>query len=106
MFHQVFLQAGVSVFNDLDLHIREPVLVFSDDRRHDSMAAGEGDADAQDALLIFIQVGELMLHGAVFFLEVRGVLAEDLACVGEFKGNVADEEFAVQLLLQVGDVGA
>ena len=86
--------------------MRVAALVFRDDRRHDCVAAGKGDADPQDALLIFSQVGKFVLHCPVFFLEVCGVLAKDLSGVGEFQGNMADEELAVQLLFQIGDVGA
>lgn len=86
--------------------MRVAALVFRDDRGHDGVAAGKGDADPQDALLIFSQVGKFVLHCPVFFLEVCGVLAKDLSGVGEFQGNMADEELAVQLLFQIGDVGA
>ena len=73
---------------------------------HDGVAAGKGDADPQDALLIFSQVGKFVLHCPVFFLEVCGVLAKDLSGVGEFQGNMADEELAVQLLFQICNMGA
>ena len=66
---------------------------------------GAGDPDPQDALLVFIEIRKFVLHGAVFFLEIGGVLAEDLTCVGEFQGNMADKELAVKLLFQVRDVG-
>ena len=86
--------------------MRVAALVFRDDRRHDGVAAGKGDADPQDALLIFSQVGKFVLHCPVFFLEVCGVLPKDLSGIGELQGNMADEELAVQLLFQIGDVGA
>ena len=86
--------------------MRVAALVFRDDRGHDRMAAGKGDADPQDALLIFSQVGKFVLHCPVFFLEVCGVLPKDLSGIGELQGNMADEELAVQLLFQIGDVGA
>ena len=47
--------------------MRVAALVFRDDRGHDGVAAGEGDADPQDALLIFSQVGKFVLHCPVFF---------------------------------------
>ena len=82
--------------------MRVAALVFRDDRRHDRVAAGTGDADPQDALLIFSQVGKFVLHCPVFFLEVCGVLPKDLSGIGELQGNMADEELAVQLLFQIG----
>ena len=42
--------------------MRVAALVFRDDRGHDRMAAGKGDADPQDALLIFSQVGKFVLR--------------------------------------------
>ena len=50
--------------------MRVAALVFRDDRGHDGVAAGKGDADPQDALLIFSQVGKFVLHCPVFVLEV------------------------------------
>ena len=47
--------------------MRVAALVFRDDRRHDRVAAGKGDADPQDALLIFSQVSKFVLHCPVFF---------------------------------------
>ncbi len=35
--------------------MRVAALVFRDDRRHDGVAAGKGDADPQDALLILVR---------------------------------------------------
>ena len=78
--------------------MRVAALVFRDDRGHDGVAAGKGDADPQDALLIFSQVGKFVLHCPVFFLEVCGVLPKDLSGIGELQGNMADEELAVQFL--------
>ena len=78
--------------------MRVAALVFRDDRGHDGVAAGKGDADPQDALLIFSQVGKFVLHCPVFFLEVCGILPKDLSGIGELQGNMADEELAVQFL--------
>lgn len=86
--------------------MRVAALVFRDDRGHDGVAAGKGDADPQDALLIFSQVGKFVLHCPVFFLEVCGVLPKDLSGIGELQGNMADEELAVQLLFQICNMGA
>ena len=86
--------------------MRVAALVFRDDCRHDCVAAGKGDADPQDALLIFSQVGKFVLHCPVFFLEVCGVLPKDLSGIGALQGNMADEGLAVQFLYQIGDVGA
>ena len=68
--------------------MRVAALVFRDDRGHDGVAAGKGDADPQDALLIFSQVGKFVLHCPVFFLEVCGVLPKDLSGIGELQGNM------------------
>ena len=75
--------------------MRVAALVFRDDRRHDGVAAGKGDADPQDALLIFSQVGKFVLHCPVFFLEVCGVLPKDLSGIGELQGNMADVSYRI-----------
>ena len=86
--------------------MREFLVECHDDVGQDCASAREGNANAQDALVVLGDVPKLLTHRGVLLAHLRCIRQEHFARIGELEWHMTHDELASEFLLELGDMRA